>query len=482
MSTTRTYESMKELLECAKLDSSFTCNIFQSVKFDSSLSSEEYKLIEVPNSLADEIMKEGGNKVITLKDEYKPNNMGRVFACTNDKTFSVIEAETSNTLLLASNWWLPSTDYPKENSVIVTAIQAMKNNYFELHPCAAPSFRQLRLMLASSLYYGPVEEECESEDTISRPTYLDLETVQARLPCSKFELMLAFRRLRICEVDGHIRILDPEYLTQVIRDLFALADENAWDWRTHGFPVSASIEGLKNQHHPNVTKQIMALICAHLENRKPPDSKDTYVFPRNSQICQAVGEHLLAVINSFDLNDFLSLWKASVPNGLKPKLRRHLTCAGRAYCVITPIPSNGPSIKSENNDISSRFRCISLLRSEDLPDESVEARLSALFERSPMWPESELGSYIEELLPPQSSGENVSSKPFVQSYAFHDIADADYDSDFNYEDTCADSTESVSRTEDVPKPCSPAVGSLLSKLCRVSNSSFGRILTQRHIK
>ncbi|CAH8632404.1 unnamed protein product [Heterobilharzia americana] len=215
MSVSGIYESMKELLECAKLDSSFTEKIFQSVKFDCPLLSEEYKLIEVPNWLASELTNGGENSVITLKDEPKPNNTGHVFACTSDKTFSVIEAETSNTLLLASKWWLPSTDCPQENLVFVTPIQAIKKNYFEFQRCSAPSLKQLRLMLSPSIYFGPVEDEAESENESSRTNYLDLETVEGSLPCSKLELMLAFRRLRICEINGYVRILDPEYMTQV---------------------------------------------------------------------------------------------------------------------------------------------------------------------------------------------------------------------------------------------------------------------------
>lgn len=231
----------------------------------------------------------------------------------------------------------------------------------------------------------------------------------------------------------------------------------------------------------------MMLICSQLENRKAFDSKDVYVYPRNSKICQIVGEHLLSVISSFDLNDFLTLWKASVPNGLRPKLRRHLTCAGRAYCEITPLPTNGTSVKLEGNDIRSRFRCISLLRSEDLPDESVEARLNALFERCSMWPEPEIGSFLTELLPPQPPRKKSSSKHLVpekgsQVDTFSDVSYADSDSDFSYEDYCTESTETVSALEDVPLPTPPAVCSLLNKFCRVNNSSVGRVLTQRHSK
>ncbi|KAK4476153.1 hypothetical protein MN116_001370 [Schistosoma mekongi] len=487
MSTPRTYESMVESLNYAKLDISFTSNIFQSVKFDCPLLSEEYKLIEVPDWLADEVIQGGENQLITLKDEPKSNNKGRVFACISDKTFSVVEAETSNTLLIASSWWLPSYNCSRKDLVLATPIQAIKNNYFELQQCSAPSLKQLRLLLASSLYYGPVEDESDSDHESFSTIYFDRDTVEARLPCSKMELTEAFRRLRICEINGYVRILDPEYITRVVKDIFAIADENGWDWRTYGFPLHASIEGLRNQHQ-NITKQVMMLTCAQLEHRKAPDSKDVYVYPRNSKICQVVGEHLLSVISSFDLNDFLRLWKASVPNGLRPKLRRHLTCAGRAYCEITPLPLNSISIKPESNDIRSRFRCISLLRSEDLPDDSVETRLRALFERCSMWPEPEIGSFITEMLPPQPSRKK-SSKHCVpekrcQVASSDDIsyADSDSDSDFCYEDIFLESTETVPASEDVPMPTSAAVCSLLNKFCRVNNSSFGRILTQRHSK
>ncbi|KAA3674417.1 sister chromatid cohesion protein DCC1, partial [Paragonimus westermani] len=480
MSEVRSVELMKELLHCAKLDDSCSCGPIQSVAFSHSLASDNYKVFEVSNELAEQLIRPGAECVVELKDEPREGSLGRAFLCTEDQTFAIVEAETSNSLLLTSNWYLPNSDNKAEmvhiQDVLNTTVNAIKTSYYELNPCIAPSLRLLKQLLCKSVYHGPATEESTSTSDASHFSREDLSRL---LPCSQSELTSALMRLRACEVNGKIRIMDVEYLNQVIRDIFSCADEHAWQWRVKGFPLRALLDILAENHDRSVLQQIIPLYFAQRRSSTFfVDQSDTFVFPRNSKICQLVGEHLLSVTHSFDLTDFLAVWKAAVPDGLRPKLRAHLTCAGRAFSQQT---SAGPlSTGRMPMDMqSTRFRSISRLCSEDLPDESVDARLATLFQRSISWPEAELASYLSELVvipegkldKPFNYLPNTTAVPYVSSGS---------DSDFDYTDPI-DLDGEVDRTEEAfLKPIPPTVGSVLSRLCRVTNTKYGRFYTEKH--
>ncbi|KAF7257859.1 hypothetical protein EG68_04775 [Paragonimus skrjabini miyazakii] len=480
MSELRSVELMKGLLHCAKLDDSCSCGPIQSIAFSHSLASDDYRVFEVSNELAAQLVRPGAGCVMELKDEPREGSLGRAFVCTEHQTFAIVEAETSNSLLLTSNWYLPSSDKKAEvvdmQGVLNSTVNAIKTSYYELNPCVAPSLRLLKQLLHKSVYHGPATEEFTSSSDAEHFSREDLSRI---LPCSQSELTSALMRLRACEINGKIRIVDVEYLNQVIRDIFSCADEHAWQWRVKGFPLKALLDNLADNHDRSVLQQIIPLYFTQRRSTSFfVDHSDTFIFPRNSKICQLVGEHLLSVTDSFDLTDFLAVWKAAVPDGLRPKLRSHLTCAGRAFSQQT---SAGPlSIGRMTMDMhSTRFRSISRLCSEDLPDESVDVRLATLFQRSISWPEAELASYLSELvvIPERKSDKSSNSLPnaTVVPYAL-----SDSDSDFDYTDPI-DVEGDASRTEeDLPKPIPPNVGSALNRLCRVTNTKCGRFYTEKH--
>lgn len=271
----------------------------------------------------------------------------------------------------------------------------------------------------------------------------------------------------------------------MIRDLFALADENAWDWRNYGFPLQESIDGLSCTHDVGVLKKAIGLFFAQRFGHNYSDSQEVYIYPCTSKICQVIGEHLLAVTNSFDLEDFLSLWKASIPNGLRPRLRGHLTCFGRAFIQST-ISSNDNDALNLN---SLRFKSISLLRSEDLPDDTIENRFKALFQRCSSWLEPELASYIGELIPLDQADRSsaVNTKRIrLRDNSWIDISFVDHelcDFDFDYEDISLDkNSDEISYLVDDNNshPVPSRVSVVLNRFCRVSTCSFGRVFTSRH--
>ncbi|CAI2736896.1 unnamed protein product [Dicrocoelium dendriticum] len=483
MSVRRTIESMREVLHCAKLDHHCSSGPIQAVTFASNLSSDEYRLFEVSEALAAHLTQPDSRIVMELKEEPKKNNAGRTFACTATETFTITEAETSNSLLLVSDWWLPNQESrsDKENEcALYPTVNAMKSTYYELHGCIAPSLRLLKQVLYTSLYSGPFEEAIDSDDDTAAvvPVHPTRDDLAAKFPCSRSELARALLRLRAYEFGGAVRLMDSDYLCQVVRDVFSCADENGWSWRTIGLPYCAVIDSLSQSHDHSVLRQVLSQFFARrLCGRYASAADECFVFPRNSVICQLIGEQLLSVTTSFDMKDFLAVWKATVPEGLRPKLRKHLTCAGRAFSHLPSVPTS--SINAGGGTTSLPFRSLSLLRSEDLPDESVESRISALFAQSKYWPEFELASYLTDILvspvePKESAKQHFSSGPSVP------YASSDSESDFEYIDVV--DLDKEFDCVDIPKPFPSCIGAALTRLCRVTTTHSGRFYSEKHPK
>ncbi|CAL8093790.1 unnamed protein product [Calicophoron daubneyi] len=474
MTNPRNIQSMNELLHYAKLDDTHSFGVPQTV-------------FEVTDAIASELCTPGSRVIFSIKDEPKSNGTGRAFACTKEQTFSVVEAETSNVLLFACNFWLPlSTPLISESSdVAFTTINAMKHSYYELHECIAPSLKVLKQFLLPSTYHGPIEEPSDSEvdESVEKGiTHFTREELGAQFPCSERQLIRAMARLGACEFNNAVRLIEPEYLNTVIRDIFSCADENGWNWRTQGLPYERVLEYLQTSHDRTLLEQIIRIFFCRRKSLGSFSADDLKIFPRNSKVCQLVAECLLSVTSSFDLTDFLAVWKASVPEGFRPKLRRHLTCAGRAFCRSSSIPTiSNPSNTSKPSPATntSQYRSISLLRSEDLPDESVESRLSLLFQRCPLWPEAELAGYLTEIivLPNQMDVHTVRAGTVSTQVP---CISSDSESDFEYADDVDIDQQDASSNSDEPSPVPAAVGAALHRYCRVTTTKLGRFYTEKH--
>lgn len=89
----RTVEEARIILNHAKLNESELQNEIQAVVFSPNFSNQRVVLLELDDGLLDHVL-EGNNLV------FRGDNSDHAVLCTNESTFIVKEAETSNSLLL----------------------------------------------------------------------------------------------------------------------------------------------------------------------------------------------------------------------------------------------------------------------------------------------------------------------------------------------------------------------------------------------
>ncbi|VDK29206.1 unnamed protein product [Dibothriocephalus latus] len=448
-------------------------------------------LLEVTPAMADQLLTSGPTFDFCFKSFKDSSQPQTAYLCSEDKTFKLLEAETSNSLLIVPKLWIPtkkdSENPPGEPFVTKTEIAGIKSCYLETVAVRAPPLRQLKQLLIKSSFAGHIEED--DRDDSSPTQFYSFQELLENVPCSKTELIAALDRLNVMVWEGKCRIFEVEYLNAVIQAIFDLTDENAWNWSKDGLPAAAVVLGLEKLYPASVTRQVFHRFFYRRQGRSATVAAG-HVFPRIGKICQLVGEHLLAVTTKFALQDFFSVWCAAVPRGMRPRLRQHLTCVGRAVCeshlVLAPAGSSNNSVTTATDKAAHRGQSISLLRSEDLPDESVEARLEALFARQAVWPEAELAGYIADLVVGAAQSEDCRGEFVFERRVEEELIvlsdsedDAELESiDLNVVDLSNDAR--VPLEFDNPKPISATLGTLLSHLCRASGTAGARVYTEKY--
>ena len=240
-----------------------------------------------------------------------------------------------------------------------------------------------------------------------------------------------------------------------------MGDELSLNWTQTGFPDPLDmITRLEGLYPASILRQVFQRFFYRKRH-----TESSSIYPRRGKICRLIGENLLSLTKKFALSDFISVWCASVPRGLQPRLHRHLASVGRAYCqFFSPAQQ----------------KVITYLPSEDLPDDSVEARLAALFDHQSVWPESQLAGYVADLVvdvplhkPPCLPLTKASETDF---FVFSDSEDED--------EKCAASDELDDAEKlalDNPLPVPTVLGALLNQHCRSSISDHsGRCYTEKY--
>ncbi|KAJ8306366.1 hypothetical protein KUTeg_016911 [Tegillarca granosa] len=202
----KSLEDINTVLEYAKLERTEVKPTIQSIFFSEDLDHEPVKVV-----------------IRGDKDE------GAVL-CTGSKTYDIKEAEISNSMLLVPGLVL-GTDLENEGEQDIRYKQVTNTlyNYYELRPCK-PKLKKLKQLLEENMFAG---KECENDEHHQGKKYKFTDLVEV-IQASEDEIQKALTKLEACQLSGFWRLLDFDFLTQVLNHIIQLCEEN--DWLTAGIP------------------------------------------------------------------------------------------------------------------------------------------------------------------------------------------------------------------------------------------------------
>lgn len=359
----RNVEDVKKLIHHAKLTDDELLPVTQTLEFTKEFGEDSSKtrLLEADSSLLD-MLKEGERLVL------KGDPDAGAVLCTKNKTFEVREAETSNSLVIMPEFSFPDSmmDASGERTLLNREVSAIHNTYLEIRPCK-PRLRKLRQMLSERPYCG---SENQDEDMEGERYCLDdfLNCVQ----CSEEELDQALQDVEAYHLYGFWQILEFDYRFKVVSDILNLIETNSWP--LNGIPRIATIRTLSEAEPRPVVSQCFEYYLKPTGNIT--DEGDELFTLNDDKICRLCAEVLLKPAGKFNLNEFLTIWQQSVPEGLTTNLHQ---LEGIALVDRSCTP-----------EIISHFPVTNL--SEDIND-----RFTYLFETRDKWTLDEIRPYIEDL-------------------------------------------------------------------------------------
>lgn len=354
----RTQEEIIKHLQEAKLDVNDMYSQTQCIYFASTFTenSDKYLLLEADGKLLKEF-----ENVTSL--QFKGDDDDNVVLTTADATYDVVMAETSNSVCIVKD--LAFKDDLKEDIQPIISkvyIHKIAHQYLELLP-GRPYLQRLHKLLENSIYKGP-ELEYEIQEAHLYTYDMLLNEIQA----SDLQLKQALKNLLTIELNGFIRTLNFEYHFRVLSLMLKLIEENSWDLNEVDYDTTI------NSLSDLIPLQILdAVFNYYTEESKMIDAVQLYQY-KEDKICKFFARVLLSSAGKFNLNEFLQAWSESVPEGM----------------TTTEDMLHGIGVI----DRTVKPNVIWYLDENNLP-ESIEKRLSLLFEKKNLWTTEEIAPFLE---------------------------------------------------------------------------------------
>jgi len=328
----------------------------QCLHYSDTWMKEEYKLLELTDELAN-LVKEGD--ILTIRGEGEDEAV----LCTQNKTFDLKAADTSNALLLLPNIQTPKThDFQCDKHLVDLPVYSSFNSYFEVKLSRARLGR-LKFILKEHCFSG---ESLEGSQKLTTDDLLD--AVQA----SKEELMEGLKQLGAIYVDNQWLLLEINYQEKAFSQILALMEEKCWSWKEIPFPETVE---MLNELYPEFVLE-HCLKTYGVET----DTEKRFFSLSEDQVCTYYAEYILRpALGKFNFHEFMTAWKESVPDGMTTSL-------GHLKGVALVDMKNHPPV-------------IWHFSEHDLPDSPAE-RFTMLFKTRPRWKEEDITPYLVNVLGP----------------------------------------------------------------------------------
>ncbi|XP_049880048.1 sister chromatid cohesion protein DCC1 [Pectinophora gossypiella] len=387
----RTSEDVRKIIKTAKLHESELTEITQILRFpDPNQHNDNLKLMLLDDNLLKHI--EAGNKL-----HFKGDPEENVVLCTDNKTYDVKEAETSNSLLLVSDLMFAAStgldetiannsmecdsdnSFDKSNTSLNKSTESDEGakvprkiehkdivntffTYYELKPCK-PRLSKLQKILEPTRYQGS-----ELEYAIDKSKLLSYEAISDHIQASRAEIDQELQRIQAIKIDGYYRLLEFDYEFRVLSYMLDLIDENSWP--LDKISKEVTLDSLKELVPMSILE---AMFRFYTIETIMEDEVQYYKYDQD-KVCKFLARVLLKSAGKFNLAEFLQAWRDSVPDGM-------VTDESLLSGIALIDKSTTPQV-------------IWGFSESDLP-EDINERFRVLFQTKPKWTVDQISPYIE---------------------------------------------------------------------------------------
>uniref|UniRef100_A0A8B9XN49 Sister chromatid cohesion protein DCC1 n=2 Tax=Bos TaxID=9903 RepID=A0A8B9XN49_BOSMU len=354
----RTRAEVDATLQTAKLDAAELLPAAHCLRFGPAAAGDVC-LLELEPALCGRL--QAGRSLVIRGDKDE-----QAVLCSEDKTYDLKVADTSNMLLFIPGCKIPEQLKMEEThgNIIHTEIFGFSNNYWELRRCR-PKLKKLKKLLMENTYEGP-DSEKEKDSSHSKYTTEDLlDQIQA----SEEEIMTQLQVLNACEIGGYWRILEFDYEMKLLNHITQLVDSESWSFSK--VPLNTCLQELGPLEPEEMIEH-----CLKCYGKKYTEEGEVYFELSADKICRATAQMLLQNAVKFNLAEFQEVWQQSVPEGMTTRLDQL-----KGLALV---------------DRQSRPEIIFLLKAEDLPEGDQE-RFNSLFSLREKWTEEDIAPYIQDL-------------------------------------------------------------------------------------
>ncbi|KAJ3049463.1 Sister chromatid cohesion protein DCC1 [Rhizophlyctis rosea] len=361
----------------------------------------QYRLLELPKELAALLDTPQPRTVVGNKQPscfvVRGQESDEATLHTENKTYTVRDVQTSNTLLLAKPSNRHPTDFATEIAADPSIVTELQNSdsetssilpawvdtahVYEVQDCISnyleltltqPRVGKLREILEPCLYAGPKEEA-----RVDQKLLYTTESLHELVQASNEELLQGLKEVEALEIDGHWRLLDPAYQETVLRLLIvsAIADDIPLSHMTLEDAARLLNDADDDDGIPKSVSMHVLIAFAD----KDGENEQTYAIS-SSKVCRFLGQQLLAnsTRHSQSLTSFLQSWSENVPEPFEVEIDM---LKGTALIHNDELP-----------------RTIQYFPKSTLPSEAKQ-RFERLFDVKRKWSYDELLPYIDDLAP-----------------------------------------------------------------------------------
>lgn len=328
---------------------------------------------------------ENGNELV-----FKGALHEKVVLCSSHTTYSVRNAEESNSLLVIPNFLqaqatsVSPLKSPTTNGVNKSMDKSLEDDeavtsqppiieheiqhkpilkiFYEYLECreTKPRVKKIKDLLNLTAYNGP-----EQEDSIDRKSLFTRRQLFATSQCadSEFEDLLA--SVRAMEIDGFMRILDYTYEYRVVTLMMSLINENSWS--LDDIDKSETIEALDGIIPTDITFNVFNFYTEPVAET----GKFRYI-PR--MVCRIIAQNVLQEGLKFHIDEFFETCSQALPENMK----------------FEESFVDGIGVIDRNCAVPS----IRGLFEENMPL-NLNDRLILLFKEKPVWTLQQITPYIE---------------------------------------------------------------------------------------